>query len=903
MPPKDRSPDRDLPTGTLTFLFTDIEGSTKLLSALGDAYEQVLEAHARIIRTEIAANGGTEVSTEGDAFFAVFPSALGAVRAAAGAQRALASNRWPNGVTVRVRMGLHTGDGRRGGDNYVGMDVHRAARIGAAGHGGQVLLSDATKALVAADLPDGLALRDLADHRLKDLPAPERIWQLDIAGLPSDHPAIRSLDARPGNLPSSPTPLIGREAALDAVAELVTRRPLVTLIGPGGTGKTRLGLAVAERLRRDFADGAFFVALQDALDRPAVASAIASTLGVRERPDRDLERGVIEHMRDRDVLLVLDNFEQAIGAAPLVSAMLAAAPRLRAIVTSRQVLHLSSEQTYEVPPLTMPDRSGPSGDLPPIEELLQYEAVALFVERARAVQPAFAITDANARAVVEICNRLDGLPLAVELAAARIRLLTPQAILDRLERRLPVLVGGAADLPARQRTLHGAIEWSHDLLAPSERRLFERLAVFAGGWSIEAAEAVCNSASELGLDTFDGLTSLADKSLIQPVPTSDGEARFVMLQVVREFATEKLDEGPDGAELRRRHAVYMCELAEAAGPELRSSSLRMWQHRLRREQENVRTALRWAIEEGDVDDGAREVGLRTAGAIWDYWHYWAELREGVQWLDALLSLPAAAQPTLVRTRALGALAGLVYWLGDSERAYARYQDALAINRELGDDRLIAGTLRDSAWAAIGLGDAELAARLAGESLELYGKAGDEAEVTLLRSWFQVAPVVMGLGGDLEQAAIAIDEAIEVNRRLGRLHEVADWLETRVLIYRTVGDFPKAAEAGRESLAVWHELGTIGRYPLGLKILAAVELELGRPERAARLGAAAERWNNEVGGELSEVIAHLGDPVEESRPLLDPAEHERAVTEGRKMDLEEQIAYALTEGVPAEHHVR
>ena len=873
----------DLPTGTVTFVFTDIEGSTQLVSSLGESYGPVLEAHSDLIRRAIADHAGTEVSTEGDAFFAVFPSALDAVRAAADAQRALASHPWPGGISVRVRMGLHTGTGHLGGDSYVGMDVHRAARIAAAGHGGQVLLSDTTRALVAQALPDGLAVRDLAEHRLKDLPAPERIWQLEIDGLPGDFPAIRSLDARRGNLPSSPTPLIGRETELVEIAELVRQRPLLTLIGPGGSGKTRLGLEVAARLMTDFADGAFFVALQDSRDRAGVAAAIAVALGVRETPGRDLERGVNENLRERELLLVLDNFEQVVSATPLVAELLAASPRLRVVVTSRAVLHLSGEQTYEVPPLSLPDPE----NLPPLAELAGYEAVALFVERARAARPAFALTEGNALTVVAICRRLDGLPLALELAAARIRLLTLEAILERLERRLPLLVGGATDLPARQQTLRGAIEWSYDLLEVAERRLFERLAVFAGGWTIEAADAVCNPGAELGIETFDGLIALADKSLIQPIPSDDGEPRFGMLQVIREFAAERLRSGADSDDQPRRHAAYVLALAETAGPELRSADLRTWQHRLRREQENLRVALHWAIEVGDA-----EVGLRTAGAIWDYWHYWAELREGARWLETLLALPAASRATLVRAKALRGLAGILYWQGDADRSFALYEEALAITRTLGDEQLIAATLHDTAWAALARNDLALAMAFAQDSGDHYARAGDNEGAAIVAAWLSVAPLVTGHGGDVAAALDGVQGAIHANRRLGRAHEVADWLETLPLLYRAIGDFPRADPAARESLKVWYELGTLGRLPLGLKTLAAVALGNGQPGRAVRLGAAAERYNDEIGGEVPDVIAQLGDPVEEARPMLPAAEHARAVIEGRSMSLEEQIAYAL-----------
>ena len=428
------APDRRLPTGTVTFLFTDIEGSTRLVTALGAGYGPVLDAHAEVIRAAIASHAGIEVSTEGDAFFAVFPSAIEAVAAAADC---------PAG-TCRRSHGLTASPSASGWGCTPARDCSAVTTtsgstfIGRPGSPPPVTavrfsLSDATRALVASALPDGLSLRDLAEHRLKDLPAPERIWQLDIDGLPSDFPALRSLDARRGGLPPSSTPLIGRTTEVAAIADLVTRRPLVTLIGPGGTGKTRLGLAVAERLAPDFADGAFFVALQDARDRAAVAAAIAAAIGIRERPDRDLEQGVKEHLRDRQLLLVLDNFEQVVSAAPLIAELIAGTPGLRVIVTSRAVLHLSGEQTYEVPPLSLPDQR----DLPPLAMLGAYEAIALFVERARAVRPTFEINDENAGAVVEICRRLDGLPLAIELAAARIRLLSPAAILDRIAHHLP----------------------------------------------------------------------------------------------------------------------------------------------------------------------------------------------------------------------------------------------------------------------------------------------------------------------------------------------------------------------------------------------------------------------------------------------------------------------------------
>ena len=881
-------PERSLPVGTVTFLFTDIEGSTRLLSALGDRYPALLATHNALLRDSIARHGGIELGTEGDAFFAVFGSALDAVAAAADAQRGLAAIPGSEPAMVRVRMGLHTGEGRLGGDDYVGIDVHRAARIAAAGQGGQVLLSDATRALVARDLPEGVALRGLGEHRLKDLPAAERIWQLDIAGLRQEFGALRSIDARPNNLPVSATRLIGREEELRAIVELLGQRRLVTLTGPGGTGKTRLGLAVAAQLLPDFADGAFFVGLQDARDRAGASAALASALGVRETLDRDLEQGVKDFLRERELLLVLDNFEQVVSAAPLVADLLAGSPRLRVVVTSRTVLHVSAEQEFGVPPLDLPDRH----HLPPLAALSQYEAVALFIERARAVRPDFDVTNENAPAVAEICSRLDGLPLAIELAAARIKVLSPEAILDRLERRLPVLASAGQDLPARQRTLRGTIDWSYELLDEAERRLFARLAVFVGGWTLEAADEVSNPGTELGIETLDGLGSLADKSLIRPVSGGDGETRFVMLQVINEFADERLDGEPDAGELHRRHAHHFLALVEKAEPELRRSALRRWQYRLRRDEGNLRAALRWAVEGGDV-----EVGMRTAGALWDYWHYWAELREGRSWLESLLALHRPARADPARAKALGGLAALVYWQGDADRAWALYEEALAIYRGIGDDGMIAQALFDSAWAAAARRDLASVEARAREAIDLYRRADDISSAALVDAWLRIEPLVTGLGGDVNTAAQAVREAVELSRQLGRTHDATDWLTAFAFVYRMAGDTERSTVAAQDALNTWHEIGNVGRLPVLFKLLASLALAQGRLERAVRLGVAAERYNEEIGGELSDVFGHLGDPVEEARPLLVPREHARASDEGRSMGLEELVAYAL-EPVPS-----
>ena len=524
----------NLPTGTVTFMFTDIEGSTRLVQALGADYQAVLERHAAKIRKALGDHEGVEVSTEGDAFFAVFQSAQRAVMAAVSAQRALAEEHWSGGHRVRVRMGLHTGEGRLGGDNYVGLDVHRAARIGAAGHGGQILLSRASRALVQSALPQGVTLRELGVHRLKDLDEPEDLAEVVIAGLDEEFPAIRTLET-PSNLPAELTSFVGRQREVDGASELLASTRLLTLTGPGGTGKTRLALRIAASMAPKYRDGVFFVDLAPLSDPTLVGPTVAHSLGLSEQSQRPIIELLKEHLESRNILLLLDNFEHLLAGSEVVSDLLAAAPRLSVLVTSRSILNLYGEQEFAVPPLALPE-PGAHADL---VRLSQYEAVALFVERARATRPGFGITDENAQAVAEICVRLDGLPLAIELAASRIRILGPAEILTRLQEHLSVLATGSTNVPIRQRTLRAAIDWSYQLLEPAEQTLFARVAVFAGGCTLEAAEAVCNPSGELGLETIDGIATLVDQSLLRQT-ADDVESRFSMLETIREYGRDRL---------------------------------------------------------------------------------------------------------------------------------------------------------------------------------------------------------------------------------------------------------------------------------------------------------------------------------------------------------------------------
>jgi predicted ATPase/class 3 adenylate cyclase len=872
---------RDLPSGTVTFLFTDIEGSTRLLQDLGDRYAELLDDHCRLIRHAVAAEDGTEVGTEGDSFFVAFADAARALSAAVSAQRALEAQAWPDGAQVRVRMGLHTGEGKRGGGNYIGLDVNRAARIAAAGHGGQVLLSKATAELVSRSLPRGVRLGDLGPHRLKDLAQPEHLYQAEIEGLPTEFPPLRTLDARPNNLPAQLTSFVGREADLAAVGDLLERARLVTLTGPGGTGKTRLATQVAaERLSR-YADGAYLVELAAITDPELVPSAIAEALGIRESTEHALSETLVTALRDREMLLLLDNFEQVIEGAPLVTQLLEGAPRLRVLATSRAVLHVHGEHEYLVPTLAIPDASA----LPSLAALSQFEGVSLFVERATASRPGFTITNESAPAVAEIVARLDGLPLAIELAAANVRLLSPQAILGRLGSRLAFLGSGPRDLPARQRTLRDAIDWSHELLKPEEQVLFRRLAVFIGGWTVDAAEAVC-SPSEVGLDAFGGLATILDQSLIRGgAEGAGGEPRFMMLETIREFASAKLAEAGDADLLRRRHAEHYLRVAEETEPELTRSPDAI--ERIATDHDNFRASLGWAIE----TDSA-ELALRLVFALWRFWHQRAHLREGREWAERALALPGAEARTGARARGLTGAAGVAYWQNDYEAAEAWYVEAESIFRELEDQRGLSDALYNVAsMAAIG-GRMEEAMSGMVESADLARLVGDDALAA--RS---LAAIGYGafMQDDLETARTVLDEGLELAKRTGDQYMTGGAHHTVAQVARLQGRLADAAEHYRAAIRIMQQLGDQASLSEPLQGLAAVEVASGQLERGVRLLAASAAVRERLGGGPPPEWLRLGDPLAEARKSLSESAYRQAWEAGGAMSIDDAVAEAEVEG--------
>jgi predicted ATPase/class 3 adenylate cyclase len=877
----------ELPTGTVTFLFTDIEGSTRLLQELGDGYAAVQGEHAAIVRRAVVEAGGVEVSTHGDAFFVVFRSPVGAVRAAVAAQRGLAAHDWPPGLPVRVRMGVHTGEGILGGDDYVGIDVHRAARIADAAHGGQVIVSDATRALARHALPAGASLRDLGVHHLRGLAEPEHLHQLSVDGLATDFPPPRTLDARPNNLPLQLTSFVGREAEIAEVERLLGQARLLTLTGPGGSGKTRLALQVAAALLTRFQDGACFVDLSPVTDPTLVPAAVANALGVPETAGRPILDGVKEHLRHRELLQVVDNFEQVAEAASQLEELLTAAPRLRTLVTSRVVLSLRGEQEYAVPPLHVPDPARQPGGLAALGDV---EAVRLFSERARAANPRFELTELNAPVVAEITARLDGLPLAIELAATRTKVLTPEQILSRLDRRFAILTSGARSLPERQRTLRAAIAWSHELLDPLEQRLFARLSVFTGGWTFEAAEAVCDPEG-LGLDTLDGLTSLVDKSLVRRTEPPGAPPRFSMLETIREFALEQLQAGPDLEPVVRRHAEHFLRLAVEAGPHLTGPDQGAWLDRCDLEHANIRAALRWAIDSGQAD-----AAQAAAGALWRFWQQRGHLVEGGRWLEEVLAMPSGQAPTAARAKALTGAGGISWWT-DRAAARALYGEALVIERRLGDPRRLAEALYNHSFVAAGEDDLAGAARLLDESFALFRQVGDErgaANVLVM----QVVPDAAA--GDWDRVIKRIEDVVAIWRRLGDRLDLAYALIWLAFADGRAGRRDDARAAALEALDLFRQAGDATGLALALLDLAFLLTWEGRHRDAIRMAGASQAQRDRAGGgpTLGGFGGMLeGDPVTEAGAHLSGEEARRAFQEGLTLTVDQAVTLARSGAGP------
>lgn len=738
---------------SLTFLFTDVEGSTRLWEENPEAMGVALERHDAILQAAIASSGGEVVKTTGDGLMAVFAVPLGAVLAAVVAQRDLLSQAWPEGKVIRVRMGIHTGDVEARGGDFFGPAVNRTARIMSAGHGGQVLLSAATAALVEGQLPAGATLRDLGERRLKDLGRAQRLFQLAHPGLPVDFPPLSTLDLRPNNLPTDTSAFIGRDAELRAIRERLEDNDirLVTLTGPGGSGKTRLAIrAAAEQIDR-FTDGVYFVDLVTATGSDAVLALVAATLGLADAAERSPLDELRRQLRGERILLVLDNFEQVTVAAPTLVGLLADCPALKLLVTSRQALRVRGEHVVSVPPMSLPAASASAATS--ADELSQFEAVQLFVDRARGVRSDFRLTDANAAAVAEICRRLDGLPLAIELATARLNLFTVDALRDRLAGSLSALGSGARDLPERQQTLHATIDWSYQLLTPAEQRLFELLSVFAGA-SVEAAESVASGLADVAgteLDAVDGLGSLVDKSLVRQLDTADGNpvARVGMLATIKEYAATQLDARPDFAEAaRERHARFFTDLS--ADTDMDGVVVEL---------DNLRIAWRHAVAQRDH---TRLGVLREA--LWPVYEARGWYHATIQLADDLLAVqpPAAEDPdpdawekrlSLLTSRAKA----MILLRGYSAEGEAAYGEALALVKEHGEIPQLYPVLRNLASFHGYRGEADKAIACAHEILQLEDARNDAG---MRVSGYTLLGANTGFTGDLRAGLGYLDRAID-----------------------------------------------------------------------------------------------------------------------------------------------
>lgn len=877
-----------MPAGTLTFLFTDIEGSTKLQTELGtDRYQDVLETHTRILRQAFK-DGGFEVRVEGDALFVVFPVAARAVHATAEAQRGLAAATFPHGATVRVRMGMHTGEGRpataEAGADYVGIDVNRAARVAAAGHGGQVLLSEATATLARPELGNGVSLRDLGEFRLKDLANPERIYQLVISGCAIDFPPIRSLDRTPTFLPSQPSTFIGRAREIAEGQRLLERSRLVTLTGPGGTGKTRLSLRIAEESAEAFADGTWFVPLAPISDPELVPSTIAHSLGVQVSGTEMPLTRVLDFVKSKRILLVLDNFEQILPAASVVGQLLGASPALKVITSSRAPLRIAGEQEFPVPPLELPDPQR----LPALEVLAQSDAVRLFIERAMAVRPDFRVTPENAAAVAEVVYRLDGLPLAIELAAARVKVLTPQAMLPKLREGLDVLASTARDVPERQRTLRGAIAWSWDLLNPAECKLFSRLAIFVSGGMLAQIEEICGPAKDLGGDVLDVLSSLVEHSLVRQLEMA-GQPRFRMLVTIREYALERLDESDERDAIRVRHARAYLALAEHARTYFQGAEQKRWLDLLEDEHDNLRAAL-----DSSIADGRGEDACRLVFVLWRFWQVRGHLVEGTRWLERVLALPTAGVPPLVLMGAREAAGGIAYWRGDFGLAAEHYLRAEELARAHGDESAQANAEYNLSFAyGMPLSDLSRGLALLRSAREKWARVGDEVGVGRA-AWGLATFLQLGKRGEiepsrLEEARVAAHEALAIHRRGTNRFELAWSLHLAGMIDVKRGEFGEAASAFREAAQIFTSDNDLS----GLVIIASDCAELaaaqGQLERQAVLVGLADALAVRAGtGILREISkqdgrAEVSDIAPEFKPALE---------RGRAMEAAAGIAYAL-----------
>lgn len=878
-----------LPTGpAVTFLFTDIEGSTRLERAVGSGeWARLVARHDALVRAAIESAGGVVVKTEGDAFFAAFSRPADAATAAVTAQRAIAAEPWPAGAAPRVRMGLHVGEGRiRHGQtaddpqDYVGIEVNYTARIAAAGNGGQIVLSQALfEALDGTPLREGRDGVDLTDEGLravKDFDEPRRLHRLVVPGAADDARPLRTLEP-PSNLPGDLTELVGREEEIERLREIVSANRVVTLTGPGGSGKTRLAVGVARAVRDKFPHGTWFVDLAAVQEAGMLQATIASMLGLRDSAERSMVEALRDYLRDRNALLVLDNLEQLLPVgADIVATIARGAPDVRFLITSRELLRIGGERGHPVPPLDVD------------------AGVALFQARAAALRPDLDLGGETRVVIRSICERLFGLPLAIELAAARVRLLSPALILERLATSLD-LGGGSRDMPERQRTLRGAMAWSHDLLSEPERRLFRRLGVFAGGWTAELAARVADPDGSLGADIEAGLESLADKSLVRiaaagsdPAGQSD-EPRFDMHPLLREYAIERLDEAGERAELEVRHAAAMADLAGSTGSRILGPGGSAAIRRLDLEQHNVRAALDWALRTGD-----RPTGARVIAPIWRWFQQRGRLREA---RAALAELRLAPTDDLeLRIAALTAEGGLGYWADDFPAARVAYEERLVLAEQTGDPVLRADGHYDLGFMFMVANDPEQLRAHEEQALQLYLEAGREEGALRAR---QALVLAVFLSGDYARALELEEINLAAFRAIGSAYQVADSMTFHAGVYYRAGDPATSWAYIADGLRWFAENENQSGIARALGMAAIVALTFGDAELGARAAGATYELVREKGVMLAPVkVLHMPEPSDLAIERLGADRARELLEVGATTALDQVIAEVLAAPAPA-----
>lgn len=857
------TPASPLPTGTVTFLRTDVEGSMRRIRRLGSMWDEVNAAHLLLVRDVIQTNGGVVVRTEGDACFAAFHEARAAALAAVELQRAIAvADLDPEGLLVRV--GLHTGEAHLAGDDYGGFEVNRAARIAATGHGGQIVLSDTTRALIVDELPPGTSLRDLGTHSLRDVARPERLSQLSVSGLRTTFPPLRTQDRALGDLPPRVTSFIGREAALDAIAELTGTAQLITLTGPGGIGKTSLAVEVARTIAARYPDGAWFVPLASLSDPAGLAGAIGHRIGLLDGPERPAGDALMPYLAERSLVLVLDNVEHLLDGVGVVADLMRISPGSRYIATSRAPLHLSGEHEVPVGPLT-------DG------------ALRLFLERAQATRPGWD-PGGDAEVIREICTLLDDLPLGIELAAARVALLPPIVLRDRLAARLPLPGVGLRDVPSRQRTLEGAVAWSHDLLSPHQQRLLQTLAVFEGGADLEQVMAVADPPPPGG-DHLDELLHLVDQSLLVPATDVPGRIRFRMLRTIRAFALTRLVQGGREAETRRRHAEAILALLLEARPHLNTSRHASWVDRLEPDQANLRSAVHWAIETGEAD-----LALRLTGALWRVWQALGLVADGRTLAEQALAMPTAPTSGAVRARAEAAAGNLAYWQADSVTAHQHYLRQIELAEAAGDEACLADGWFNQGHVLYVEGASEESTRtLADSVIGRYRALGDDWGVA--RATWTLAIVAMSAGRPEEAYERLLHDLQDFDRLDDRQYHAMTLASLGWAAYAR-GDIPTAIRHSVDALVETHAMRDRGSTAISLHNGVLMASMLGRYQEAARLSGAFEglcqRFGVRPPASLERFIGGM-DAIGPAREALPPDVFRAAVDDGRRMSLDDAVA--------------